>query len=162
MKHIPTFLTGMTVWIDGVGLLGTAKTITLPKIEKNRETTTQGGFERSVDTGIFKAMECELEFSELHSSTYKAIAKNNPTFVAKGSIKHKIVNKAVVLTVKGGIDVDDGNFETGNEVTQKVKVFCDFYQLEIAGEKLVMLDVENMIAEINGVDYLDTVRKQIL
>ena len=45
MKHVPQYLTGMTVFIDGVGLLGTAKSITLPKVEQMRESVTAGGFE---------------------------------------------------------------------------------------------------------------------
>ena len=89
MKHIPQFLMGQTVFIDGVGLLGTAKQITLPKVEQMRETIKQGGFERSVSTGMFKAMECEITLSEYHISVYKAMNNKRPTFVVKGSLKQK-------------------------------------------------------------------------
>jgi len=56
MQYVPQYLTGQTAFIQGIGLLGTVKSIALPKIEKMRETITQGGFERAVDTGLFKAI----------------------------------------------------------------------------------------------------------
>ena len=161
MKHIPSYLVGMTVWIDGVGLLGTAKKMTLPKVEQMRETITAGGFARSVATGVFKEMTADYEFSEYHAGTYKAMG-TTPSFVAKGSIKQKNKTFPVVITVKGGIDNDDGDWEIGKEVGQKVKQFADYFSLEINGETVVEMDAENMIANIDGVDYLADMRKHIL
>ncbi len=164
MKHVPQYLSAMTVFIDGIGLLGTAKQIALPKVEQMRETISAGGFERSVATGVFKAMEAEITLSEYHASVYKAAnsLSKPPTFVTKGSITQKGQDYPVIATLKGGVDVDDGNWETGKEAERKVKVYLDFYSLEINGVEQCMLDVDNMIARIQGVDLLEKVRSHVL
>lgn len=164
MKHAPQYLSGMTVFIDGVGLLGTARQVTLPKVEQMRETVTAGGFERSQATGVFKAMEAELALSEYHAQAYQAANRlaKPLTFVVKGSLTQKGENKAVVATLKGTVDIDDGALETGKEAERKVKIYVDYYALEIGDKEQCLLDAENMIARISGTDLLEAVRSHIL
>ena len=164
MKHVPQYLSAMTVFIDGIGLLGTAKQIALPKVEQNRETSSAGGFERSLATGVFKAMDAEITLSEYHAAIYAAAnsLRTPPTFIAKGNITQQGQDYPVIATFKGGVDVDDGNWETGKEAERKVKVYVDFYSLEINGIEQCMLDVANMIARIQGVDILEKVRSHVL
>ncbi len=161
MKHIPHFLTGMTAFVDGMGLLGTVKTVQLPKVEQLRETTTAGGFERSINTGVFKAMEAELTISEYNEVVYNAWQSQIPV-VIKGSVKEKGKTYLIEATFKGERDIDDGTLETGKEVERKIKVFCDYYSLTINGVPQVLLDVDNMIANIMGKDYLEDMRKHLL
>ena len=40
-------------------------------------------------------------------------------------------------------------------------MFVDKYILEVDGKQNILFDVPNMIAQIDGVDYLETLRKQI-
>jgi len=166
MKHIPQFITGITTFVNGIGLLGTGKKATLPKIEKIRETIKAGGFERALDTGVFKAMEAELLLIEYHESIYSAMSASlsgaTPTFVVKASIKQRNKNIPVVVTLKGDFDVDDGDFETGKEAERKIKIFVDYFSYEINGKKEVELDVDNMIGYIFGVDYFEEMRKHLL
>ncbi len=161
MKHIPHFLTGMTAFVDNIGLLGTVKTVQLPKVEVMRETVTAGGFERSVATGVFKAMEAELTISEYNETVYNAWQSQIPV-VIKGSIKEKGNSYQIEATFKGERDIDDGTLETGKEVERKIKVFCDYYSLTINGVPQVLLDVDNMIGNIMGKDYLEDMRKHLL
>lgn len=162
MKDIPQFLTGMTVFIDGVGLLGTGKQVALPKVEQMRETISAGGFERSLSTGVFKAMECEITITEYHASVFATMNLDSTLFVIKGSITQKGKKYPVVATLKGEVDVDDGNWETGKELERKIKIYADFYSLEINGILQVSLDIDNMIALISGVDHLAEMRNHIL
>ena len=127
-----------------------------------RESSNTGGFERNINTGMFKAMEAELTLSEYHASVYKASKSANSTFIVKGSIIQKGKNYPVVATFKGGCDIDDGNWEEGKEAERKVKIFVDFYSLEINGIEQCMLDVDNMIARIQSVDLLEAVRNHVL
>ena len=161
-NHIPNFLTGMTVFIDGVGLLGKAKTVALPKVEQLRENFTSGGFERSVNTGVFKAMEAEITLSEFNKSLSSALNSNSPSFVIKGSIQQQTDKRPVVVTLRGGFDLDDGNLEQGKETERKLKIFVDYYSFELDGKTQVEMDVANMIAIIDGKDHLETMRKHIL
>lgn len=163
-NNIPQFLVGMTVFINGEARLGKGKTVTLPKVEQIRETIKTGGFERSVSTGVFKAMEAEITLSEYHKSVVGVLANltGESLFVVKGSIKEKDKNIPVVATFKGEIDADDGNWEAGKEIERKIKIYIEKYSLEIDGVKQVSLDVGNMIAVIDGVDHMEKLRKHIL
>ncbi|MGL4225873.1 MAG: phage major tail tube protein [Shewanella sp.] len=161
MKHIPHFLTGMTVFVDGQGLLGTVKTVALPKVEQMRETIVSGGFERSITTGVFKAMECELTLSEYSPTVYNSWLSQIP-IVIKGSVKEKGKSYPIVAVIKGERDIDDGTLETNKEVERKVKVYCDFYSLTVNNVPQVLLDVDNMIANIQGKDYLADMRSHLL
>jgi len=166
MRDVPQFITGVTTFIDGVGLLGTCKQVTLPKIEEMRETVSAGGFERAVGTGVFKQMEAEYTFTEYHRSVYEAMAKDMtgiaPSFVSKSSLKQRGKKIPIVATMKGGLDVDDGSYETGKEAERKVKQYVDYFSLEIAGKKEIELDIDNMIGYIFGVDYFEELRKHLL
>jgi len=166
MKHVPQFIQGVTTFIDGVGLLGTCKQIALPKIEKVRETVVAGGFERSLDTGVYKVMEAEYTFSEYHEAVYRAMSTGLsgtlPTFVNKYSIKQRSQNIPVVATLKGDFDVDDGTIETAKEAERKVKQYVEYFSLEINGKKEIEIDLDNMIGYIYGVDYFEELRKHLL
>jgi len=162
MQYVPQYLVGQTAFVQGVGLLGTVKSVALPKIEQMRETITQGGFEQAVATGLFKAMKAELDLSECHDSAYIAMQTSGALIVIKGSIKQAGKSIPVVATFKGSVDVDDGTMETGKEMGRKISIFCDYYALEIAGVLQVQMDVTNNIAMIMGVDHLETMRKHIL
>ena len=162
MQHVPQFLTGQTAFIQGVGLLGTVKTVALPKVEQIRETIKQGAFERSIATGLFKAMEAEITLSECHPVAYQAMQELGALIVIKGSLKQAGKDVPVVATFVGSVDVDDGTWETGKETERKVKVFCDNYSLTVGGVVQVEMDAKNMIALIMGVDYAETIRKHIL
>ncbi len=160
MKHLPHFLTGMTAFVDGVGLLGKVKQVTLPKVEQMRETVTQGGFERSVNTGLFKAMECEITLSEYSAHMFNAWNESKP-LVIQGSIQSDGTSYPIRATLKGEVDIDDGTLETGKETERKVKVYVDFYDLTINHKTQVLIDVPNMVAKIQGTDLLDTMRSHL-
>ncbi|ADZ93393.1 phage major tail tube protein [Marinomonas mediterranea] len=164
MTQVPQYLSAMTVFIDGVGLLGTAKQVTLPKVEITRETVTAGGFERAMSNGVFKAMEAEITLNEYHDSVFKAANKltKPPLFVIKGNLSQDGQDYPIEATVKGSIDIDDGNWETGKEVERKLKVYVDFYALKVNGTEQCMLDAKNMIAKINDVDLLEKARTHVL
>lgn len=161
MKSIPHFLTGVTAFIDGKGLLGEIKSVQLPKVEEMRETINQGGFERSVSTGVFKAMECEITLSSYNELAYNAWTDSIP-IVIKGSVKAQGKNYNIIATLKGERDIDDGTLEQSKEVERKIKIHVKFYSLIINNVPQVLLDAENMIANIMGKDYLADMRKHLL
>lgn len=161
MKNIPHFMTGLTAFIDGKGLLGEVKSVQLPKVEEIRETIKQGGFERSVSTGVFKAMECEITLSSYNELAYNAWAEHIP-IVIKGSVKAKGKDYGIIATLKGERDIDDGTLEQSKEVERKIKIHVSFYSLTINHVPQVLLDPENMIANVMGEDLLAPMRNHLL
>lgn len=163
---LPQTLSDINIFVDGVGHLGTSSKLSLPKVEKIRETQTAGGFERSVDTGLFKELGAEFILSEYSSIVYEAVAASMATsagiaVVCKGSIFQDGERIAIVATLQGSVDIDDGDLEANKKVERKVSMKPNRYVLEIDGKQVVMLDTTNMIAIINGVDYLEKLRTQI-
>ena len=163
---LPQILTDINIFVEGVGHLGTSTKATLPKIETSKETQTFGGFERSVDSGIFKEMSAEITLGEYSTSVYEAIANNiaNPygaTIVIKGSLLQGGERKQVVATLTGKVDVDDGDMEANKTVERKLTIAPTIYALEIDGKQQCLFDTNNMIAEINGKDYLADLRSHI-
>lgn len=162
----PQTLTDINTFIEGVGHLGTSKKVTLPKIEQLRETQTAGGFERSIDTGIFKELEAEFVLDEYSSIIFEAMAaagttSNGVSIVAKGSIFQSGTRISIVATLQGSVDVDDGDLEANKSIERKISMKPNRYILEVDGKQVVMLDTINTIAEINGVDYLSDLRSHI-
>lgn len=165
MKY-PQTLTDINTFVNGIGHLGTSKKVTLPKVEQIRETQTAGGFERSVDTGIFKELEAEFILNEYSSTIFTAMAAGNKTgngisIVTKGSIFQSGKRVSIVATFQGSVDVDDGDLEANKAVERKISMKPNRYILEIDGKEVVMLDTVNTIAKIDGVDYFEDLRSHI-
>ncbi len=163
---LPQTLVDANIFVDGQGNLGVSKSVQLPKIEKIRNTVIAGGFEQDSDTGVFKKLEAEYIFAEWSSMVISAMAKSDASgsgvsMTIKGSIFQGGVKTAVLISIRGGVDIDDGKMEAGKEIERKVKQFVTFYEMEIGGKQVCSIDTKNMIAIFDGVDYLEELRAHI-
>lgn len=164
--RLPQTISDINIFVDGIGHLGTSSKLTPPKIEQTRETQNGGGFERSIDTGLFKELSAEIVLSEYSSTVFEAMSgasksKDGISIVCKGSIFQDGQRVSLVATLQGSIDVDDGDFEANKKVERKISMKPNRYILEINGKQQIHLDTYNMIAVINGVDFLEDLRTQI-
>lgn len=163
---LPQTLTDINIFVDGIGHLGTSKKVTLPKIEMIRETQTAGGFERSLDTGIFKELSAEFVLSEYSSIVFAAMAAGAATnlgvnITVKGSFFQDGKRTSILATLQGSIDVDDGDMEANKAVERKISMKVNLYAMEIDGTQGCLFDTNNMIAIIDGVDLLADLRSHI-
>ncbi len=164
---LPQTLIDANYFVDGLGHLGVSKSLQLPKLEKIRNTIKAGGFEKDVDTGIFKKLEAESVFAEWSPTIMAAMAAGQVSgagvnLTIKASINQGNKKIAVFISMQGGVDLDPGKLEAGKEVEYKVKHFPTYFMMEIDGKQGCLFDTENMIAIIDGVDYLEELRNQIL
>lgn len=164
--RLPQTISDINIFVEGIGHLGTSSKLTPPKIEQIRETITGGGFERSVDTGLFKELSAEIVLSEYATTVFEAMgsaakSKDGISIVCKGSIFQDGKRVSLVATLQGSIDVDDGDFEANKKVERKISMKPNRYILEIDGKQQVHLDSFNMIAVIDGTDFLEDLRTQI-
>ena len=163
---LPQTLTDINIFVDGFGHLGTSKKVTLPKIEMNRETQAAGGFERSIDTGIFKELSAEFVLSEYSPVIFAALAAGAVTnlgvnITVKGSFFQGGERTSVLATLQGSIDIDDGDMEANKAVERKISMKPNLYIMEIDGKQGCLFDTTNMIAIIDGVDLLADLRSHI-
>ncbi len=163
---LPQVMKDINVFVDGIGHLGTSEDFELPKINQKKITQEFGGFERDVLTGTFEKMEASVTLKEYSAAVFAAMAVGKATnlgvnITVKGSIFQNGKNVQALATIQGNLDIDDGSWKPNEEVKRKLKVSVNMYAMEIGGKQACLFDVENMIAIIDGVDFLADLRSHI-
>lgn len=166
MSNLPQTMRDINIFVDGIGHLGTSSEFELPKINQKKFTQEFGGFERDVLTGSFEKMEASVTLDEYSASVFAAMALGNATglgvnITVKGSIFQEGKSKQALATIQGNIDIDDGSWKANEQVKRKLTIAVNAYAMEIDGKQGCLFDVKNMIAIIDGVDFLATLRSQI-
>ena len=163
----PEKISDVNVFIDGIGHLGVVEEVKLPEIKQKLESVNVGGIERDIQTGIFEKMEAEITLTEYSPIVYAAMAANMKkgipaTFICKANIVQGGVKKGVVATIAGDITVTDNSLKGGETAKRTIKVSVRKYVWEVDGKQGVMIDVDNLIAVIDGVDVLEELRKNLM
>lgn len=154
----------MNILIEGIGNLGVSKTIEEPKIEF-LTNERDGAIAMEEVVPLIKAMTSKITLNEYNSEAYAAAAKqfgNAPTFFCKGSIVQGSDKIPVLITIKGKVKVlEDKIPDRGKEVEQTLEIAVEAYSKEIGGEKVIDIDVKNLMCEIDGVDLFAELRAHI-
>jgi P2 family phage contractile tail tube protein len=158
-------MTGVNVFVDGLGHLGTSKTVTLPKIAEGSIETSVGGLTREIAAGTLEKLECSFTLQEYSPAIFAALAAQRLTdslYIFKANILQKGENKSAVALITGHIkEIDDGDWEAKKELERKVTLSVQSYALEIAGTQAILIDTENLIYIVDGVDQLASVRQNL-
>jgi len=72
------------------------------------------------------------------------------TLKVKGDYLKNNSNAKFTATLGGSLDVDMDSLEDGKEFSQKVKIYVNVYNLELNGEEIYDVDLQNIIAKIGG------------
>jgi P2 family phage contractile tail tube protein len=163
----PEKISDVNVFIDGVGHLGVTEEVKLPEIKQKLESMNVGGIERDIQTGILEKMETEINLKEYSPIVYTAMAANMKkgtpvVFICKSNIVQGGVKKGVVATIAGDINVNDNSLKGGETAKRIIHVSIRQYTLEIDGKQGVMIDVDNLVGVIDGVDVLEELRKNLM
>ena len=165
MKY-PQIMKDINIFVDGIGHLGTSEEIKLPNIKFKTEGFNRGGFEKEISLGTFEKLEAEVTLAEYSPIVFAAMAAGTVTglgvnITVKGSIYQEGKSKQAIATIQGNIDIDDGSWKPNEQVKRKLTMSVNLYAMEIDGKQACLFDVNNMIAMIDGVDFLATLRSQI-
>ena len=164
MVRLPQIVSDINVFVDGVGFAGVVdkENFKLPEIEEITESIKNGGFERSYGIGIFKKLEFEFTLKEIHPIVYTALGTAKKTgkgamFICKGNAVQDGKKKGFIVTITSS------NFAISHKgADTTLKGEARFYTYEIDGAPLVIMDTDNLIANIGGIDYLEEVRKNLM
>jgi len=164
--NYPQMMKDINIFVDGIGHLGTSKEVKLPQVKFKKQSIERGGFEKDINIGTLEKLEAEFTLSEYSPAVYAAMGAGTATglgvnITIKGSITQQGKNIPALATLQGEIEVDDGTWKANGEVERKINMSVNKYIMEIDGKQGVLLDTENMIAIIDGVDYLADLRSQI-
>ena len=161
----PQIMTGVNVFVDGFGHLGVTKTFTPPKITEGVTESPTGGLTREIAMGTLDKLECSFTLQEYSPAIYAALALQrltNSLYVFKGNILQNGENKSEKALVTGRIkEIDDTDWEAKKEVERKITISVKRYAMEIDGTQGILVDTENLIYIVDGVDFLSTVRKNL-
>ena len=163
----PEKISNVNVFIDGIGHLGVVEEVKLPEIKQKLESVNVGGIERDIQTGILEKMEAEITLTEYSPIVYAAMAANIDSgfpvlFVCKANIVQGGKKKGVIAIIAGDITVTDNSLKGGETSKRTIKVSVRKYIWEIDGKQGVMVDVDNLIAIIDGIDVLSDLKKNLM
>ena len=163
---IPKILKNFNLFVDGRGYVGLVEELTLPKLSAKMTELQSGGMDMPLDIEMgMDKLECSFSLFEYDVDIISQFGLSNGAQVPltlRGALDNEEEVTPVVITLQGAWkELDFGSWKAGDKPSLKVNVSLRFYRLEIGDEKLVEVDVANMVREIKGEDQLAATRKAI-
>ena len=169
MGSILRVLKDAAVYINTVSMVGMAKSITLPVIERTTEDHETLAMIGTIAVNVgFNAMETTISWEgwgpEIARIAYNTEAKVD--LQCRGIIEDLTGNTKVetscIVYLKGVFrSTEDGSFEAKSKATRESVLNIHYYKEEQEGQPEVELDFANNIYKVGGVD-LNANRNRIL
>ena len=164
MATIPNVLRNINCFVDGRGFAGRVSELTLPKLTVKTEEHEAGGLDAPVeiDMGLEK-LEAMFTMRSVEPDVLRSWGLRGGEQVPltfRGALQSEAgaVTEAVA-TMRGLLrEVDFGGWKPRETPELKGTMAVRYYKLEIGGEELVEIDVENMVRRVDGVDQLEAQR----
>ena len=156
---IPGKMKRVNLFVSGLGLLGLVKNVKLPTVKTKKDVIN--GI--NVDSGLLEPMEFECELTDFNAAMLKEASKlSEATLKVKGEHLNNNANAKFTATLGGSLDVEMDSLEDGKEFAQKVKMYVNVYNLELDGETIYDIDLQNVIAKIGGKDIYEATRSAVM
>jgi P2 family phage contractile tail tube protein len=151
-------------------LLGIAE-VTLPNFEAMTETVSGAGIAGEIDMpvlGHFGSMTVELSWRTMTSDAVTLSEQKAHRLDLRGSIEQydeqsgdiaSIPMKIALVTIPKGLNLGNLNVGTGSDSSTELE--CVYIKVWLDGKESVELDKFNYIYRVNGVDYLESVRRDL-
>lgn len=165
---LPRKLKYCNVFIDGVGFVGEAVELVLPKLTQKSEEYRSGGMPGPVDINLgVEKLEAEITFGgpvdeALRGFQNPEISKTLIRFM--GSLQRDDTGQvdAVEIEMRGRwTEQDFGNWKAGENSEFKTKASLTYYRLMINGETRAEIDLVNLTLIIDGQDRYEAHRRAI-
>lgn len=163
----PKVLQGFNLFVDGRGYAAKVSECELPKLTIKTEEYQPGGYDAPIemDMGLEK-LETNFTLLDLDVDVLKqfGIGHNNSVPVTlRGALSYGDgMSVPAVVQFQGMFrEIEPPKFGKPGKLELKATMALKYYKLEIGGETIHEIDVENMVRLINGVDYLASMRENI-
>ena len=159
-------LKNFNLFVDGRGYAGRAEEVTPPKLTIKTEEIRNGGMDApiSVDLGMEK-LECQfilIEYDPERLKQFGLVSGYSVQLTLRGALVDETSTTPMVIGLRGMFtEVDMGKFKAGDKSTLQCTVACRYYSLDIGGNKIIEIDVDNMTRVIDGTDQLAAIREAI-
>lgn len=159
-------LKNFNLFVDGRGYAGRAEEVSPPKLSIKTEELRAGGMDApiSIDMGMEK-LEASFSLVEYDPEILKqfgVVSGNAVQLTLRGALTDDETTSPMIIKLQGMFtEVDMGKFKAGDKATMQCTVACRYYSLEIDGQKVVEIDVDNMTRIIDGTDTLAEIRSAL-
>lgn len=159
-------LKNFNLFVDGRGYVGRAEEVSPPKLSIKTEELRAGGMDApiSIDMGMEK-LEASFSLVEYDPEILKqfgVVSGNAVQLTLRGALTDDETTSPMIIKLQGMFtEVDMGKFKAGDRATMQCTVACRYYSLEIDGQKVVEIDIDNMTRIIDGTDTLAEIRSAL-
>lgn len=159
-------LKNFNLFVDGRGYAGRAEEVSPPKLSIKTEELRAGGMDApiSIDMGMEK-LEASFSLVEYDPEILKqfgVVSGNAVQLTLRGALTDDETTSPMIIKLQGMFtEVDMGKFKAGDRATMQCTVACRYYSLEIDGQKVVEIDIDNMTRIIDGTDTLAEIRSAL-
>lgn len=164
---IPRILKNFNLFVDGRGQAGKVDELELPTLTLATEEHRGGGMDApaQIDMGM-EAMSATFtlaEYDEKVIALFGLAAGSAVQLTARGALVDNFgVVTPVVVNLRGVItEFEPGAWQAGEKATAKFTLGVRYYRYDSNGQTIILIDVENMIRIIGGVDQLALIRAAI-
>ena len=163
---IQKILKNFNLFIDGRGYAGKCDEVNPPKLNIKAEEYRAGGLDAPIpiDMGMEK-LEASFTLSEYDKDVLKQfglISGNAVQITLRGALQDDETTSPIIIKLRGMYtEMDMGKFSAGEKGTLACTIACRYYSLEIDGEQLIEVDIDNMTRIIGGVDKMVEIRDAI-
>jgi len=163
---IPKILKNFNLFIDGRGYVGKAEEVNPPKLNIKTEEFRAGGMDSPamIDMGVEKleGSFTLLEYDKDVLKQFGLVTGNAVSVTLRGAMQDDTTVSPIIIKLRGMYtEMDMGKFAAGEKGTLQCTIACRYYSLEIDGEKLIEIDIDNMTRVIGGQDKLVDMRKAL-
>ena len=103
-----------------------------------------------------------LEFDKNVLKQFGLIAGNVVSVTLRGALQDETSVSPIIIKLRGMYtEIDMGKLSAGEKGTLQCTIACRYYSLEIDGEQLIEIDIDNMTRKIGGQDKMIDVRKAL-
>lgn len=163
---MPKILKNFSLFVDGRGYAGRAEEVSPPKLTIKTEEMRAGGMDApaAIDMGMDK-LEAGFNLVEYDSEVLKQfglVSGNGVQLTLRGALVDDTTTTPMIISLRGMFtEIDMGKFKAGDKATMQCNIACRYYKLEIDGNSIVEIDVDNMVRKIDGVDILAEIRSAL-
>lgn len=159
------FLRDFNILVEGIGNVGISNKVELPDVEF-LTVESEGAMAKEEVIPLLKAMSTKITLSEYNKYAYTAASRQfgtSPVFYVKGSLIQGDQTLSLLATITGKVKKFQNPLpDRGKNVEQVLEIATSAYSLELDGVKVIDIDVDNLICEIDGEDLFADLRNHIL
>lgn len=160
---MPKILKNFNLYLDGANFIGKCDEVTLPNLQIITEDHRGGGMDAAarVDMGM-ETPELGFTMAEHAVAIYRQFGLRNQNAVQavfRGALIDDTTATPYIVTARGMYtELDGGTVAVGGKNPLSGTISLRYYKLEVNGQTVIEIDVDNMKRIINGTDQLEEMR----